>query len=55
MTRRKTKPTPQKLDEPRQVSPEMRARMDSFVRALGHMILVKIDPEPARHMAEGTV
>jgi hypothetical protein len=50
MTRRKTKP--QKLDEPRQVSPDLQARMDRFVRSLGHLILVKIDLEAARQMSE---
>ena len=52
MTRKKRNPEPQKLDEPRQVSPDLQARMDRFVRSLGHLILVKIDPEAARRMSE---
>ncbi len=52
MTRRKAKPTPQKRDEPRQVSPDLKAGIDRFAKALGHMILVRIDPQVARRMSE---
>ena len=52
MAKPKVKSTPQKLDEPRQVSPDLQARMDRFVRSLGHLVLVRTDPEAARRMAE---
>ncbi len=50
MARKRAKP--QKLDEPRQVSPDLKAAVDRFAKALGHLILVKIDPEAARRMSE---
>ncbi len=36
----------------RQVSPELQAGIDRFAKALGHLILVKIDPGAARLRAE---
>jgi hypothetical protein len=52
MNRRKTKPTPPKPAEVHQVSPKLQAGIDGFARALGHLVLVKVDPEAARRMAE---
>jgi hypothetical protein len=49
---RHTKPAPKKLIEPRPVSAELRAGIDQFAKALARQILVKIDPEAARWMAE---
>jgi hypothetical protein len=46
------KPAPKRLIEPRRASPEHQARVDRFAKALGHLILVKINPEAARRMAE---
>ena len=51
MARKKVrKPQPVKPAEPRQLSPEMQARMDHFVKAMGHLILMKMNPETARRM-----
>ncbi len=55
MPRKRAKPISQRLDEPRQVSPELQAGIDRFAKALGHLILVKIDPEAARRMSEESV
>ncbi len=55
MPRKRAKSVLQKLDEPRQVSPELQAGIDRFARALGHLILIKVDPEAARQMAEESV
>jgi hypothetical protein len=52
MPTKKGKPAPQKPCEPRQVSPELQAGIDHFAKALGHLILVKVNPEAARRMAE---
>jgi hypothetical protein len=52
MPRKRAKPISQRLDEPRQVSPDLQAGIDRFAKALGHMILVKVDPEAARRMSE---
>jgi hypothetical protein len=52
MAQKKAKLVPQKLDEPRQVSPDLQAGIDRFAKALGHLILIKVDPEAARQMAE---
>ncbi len=38
--------------QPAPVSPELQAGIDRFAKALGHMILVRIDPEVARRMSE---
>ncbi len=55
MARKKVNPTPQKRDEPRQVSPDLQAGIDRFAEALGLLILIKVDPEAARQMAEDSV
>jgi hypothetical protein len=55
MPRKKAKSVPQKLGEPRQGSPELQAGIDRFARALGHLVLVKIDPEAARRIFEESV
>ncbi len=52
MPREKAKSVPQRLDEPRQVSPALQASIERFAKALGHLILIKVDPEAARQMAE---
>jgi hypothetical protein len=52
MPRKKVNPTPPKTDESHQVSPQLQAGIDRFAKALGHMILVRIDPEAARRMSE---
>jgi hypothetical protein len=55
MERKRVKPTPPKPDEPRQVSPDLRAGIDRFAKALGHLILVKIGSEAAHWMSEEAV
>ncbi len=52
MARNKAKSVSQKLDEPRQVSPDLQAGIDRFAKTLGHLILIKVDPEAARRMPE---
>ncbi len=52
MLRKKVKLTPPKTDEVHQVSPQLQARIDRFAKAIGHLILIKIDPEAARRMSE---
>ncbi len=52
MARKKAKSVSQKLDEPRQVSPDLQAGIDRFAKALRHLILIRIDPEAARLRAE---
>ncbi len=52
MARQKAKSTPQKPVQLAPVSPELQAGIDRFAKALGHMILVRIDPEAARRMSE---
>jgi hypothetical protein len=52
MTRKKPRPAPQKLIEPRQVSPELQERVDRFAKSLARLILVRINPDAARQMAE---
>jgi hypothetical protein len=50
----KPKPAPKTPTEPRPVSAELQAGIDKFTKALGHILLVKIDPEAARRMSEDT-
>ncbi len=52
MPRKRAKPISQRLDEPRQVSPDLQAGVQRFAKALGHLVLVKVNPEVARFMAE---
>jgi hypothetical protein len=52
MARKKVNPTPPKTDEVHQVSPQLQAGVEQFVKALGHLVLVKINPEAARRMSE---
>jgi hypothetical protein len=52
MAQKKPRPSLQKLPEPRQVPPGLQANADRFVRAVGHLILVKVNPEAARLMAK---
>ena len=52
MARKKVNPTPPKTDEVHQVSPALQAGIDRFVRSLGHVVLVKINLDAARQMAE---
>ncbi len=51
MARKKVNPTPPKTDEVHQVSPQLHAGVSRFARALGHILLVKIDLEAARRMS----
>ncbi len=55
MARKKVHLIPPKTDEVHQVSPELQAGIGRFVRSLGHLILIKVDPEAARRMAEESV
>jgi hypothetical protein len=55
VSRKRTKSAPPESPEVRQVSPELQAGIDRFAKALGHLILVKINPEAARQMAEDQV
>jgi hypothetical protein len=50
--KKKPRPLPKKPIEPRQVSQELQTEIDHFAKALGHLIVMKIDPEAARRMAE---
>jgi hypothetical protein len=52
MPRKKTRSAAQKSVDPERISPELQARTERFARALGRIILTKIDPEAARRMAE---
>jgi hypothetical protein len=52
MAKPKVKSTPQKPAQVAQVSPELQAGIDRFAKALGHMILVRVNPEAARRMSE---
>jgi hypothetical protein len=38
--------------QPAPVSPELQAGIDRFAKALGHLVLVKVNPESARQMAK---
>ncbi len=52
MARKKVHLVPPKTDEVHQVSPQLQEGIDRFARALGHLILIKIDPEAACRMSE---
>jgi hypothetical protein len=49
---RRTKPASSVPFEPSQTSPELRAGIDRFAKALAYLLLVKLDPEAARLIAE---
>jgi hypothetical protein len=53
--RTRKKPAPARLVEPRRASAEHQARVDRFARAFAHILLVKLEPEAARRMAEEPV
>ena len=52
MAKKQPKIAPRKPTGPRQISPDLQARMDRFVKAIGHLILVKVNPETARENAK---
>ncbi len=52
MARKKLKATSPKPNEVRQVSPQLQAGVERFAKAIGHMILIRVNPEAARQMAE---
>lgn len=48
---KKQAPSPPQPEPPREVSPELRARIDHFAKAMGHLLLMKVNPEAARQAA----
>jgi hypothetical protein len=52
MARKRKKPIAKRpVTEQRPLSPEMQARMAHFVKAMGHLILMKVNPAAALDLA----
>lgn len=51
MPKKKPKPAPQKPAVPCPLSAELQTCMNHFVKATGHILLLKVNPEAAREMA----